>query len=107
MSVITVFVLFIICEGMKSLMFKKPSSYKYDPKKALEIKKYNFQDLESKKSQAYKELSESLASMVSGVILFASFSQKPIYLKVEKTGFGSPYHSSFSFTSTRQQSDLF
>ena len=67
--------------GMKTLMLEKPQRHECDHKKVLAISKYNFQDLASKKNQAYNGLSDFLTLMVSSIVIFG---RKPIYLYIEE-----------------------
>ena len=68
-------------EGMKSLLFEMPSSHKCDPKNCQEINKLNCQDVENKKVQACKGLSDLVTLMISGIVLFG---QKTVYLNIEE-----------------------
>ena len=97
-------------EGMKSLMLEKPPDHTCDIKKVLKVNESNFQDLASKKNQAYDKLSDLFTSMVSGIILFG---QKPIHLNIEELDSAPQqqthplYHPSFRLKSfTEPQNDL-
>jgi hypothetical protein len=93
-------------EGMKSLIFEKSFSHQCDPRKALQIKNCNSQDLENRKSQAFKGLSDLLIPMVSGIALFG---QQTIYLNIEELDSIPPstsaYHSTSSIISSPSQQD--
>ncbi|MGC2383454.1 MAG: hypothetical protein WA631_10145 [Nitrososphaeraceae archaeon] len=67
--------------GMKTLMLEKLQRHECDHKKVLAISKYNFQDLASKKNQAYSGLSDLFTLMVSSIVIFG---RKPIYLYIEE-----------------------
>jgi hypothetical protein len=97
-------------EGMKSLMLEKPPTHECDPKKVLAVDKSNFQDLASKKNQAYDKLSDLFTSMVSGIILFG---KKTFCLNIEELDSAPQqqtlplYHPSFSLKSfPESQNDL-
>jgi hypothetical protein len=68
-------------EGMKSLLLEKTSSDKCDPKNCQEINKLNCQDVENKKVQACKGLSDLVTLIISGLVLFG---QKTGYLNIEE-----------------------
>lgn len=68
-------------EGMKSLLLEKPPRHECDPKKVLEISKYNFQDLANKKNQLYNNLSDLFTLMVSSLILY---NRKQLSLHIEE-----------------------
>ena len=68
-------------EGMKSLTLKKSSGHECDPKKVLEISKYNLLDLVSKNDQVYRGLSD-LFTIIASAIIFLG--QKPLHLCVEE-----------------------
>jgi hypothetical protein len=74
-------------EGMKSLLLEKPSSHKCAPKKTQEINTLNGQDIENKKEQACKGLSDLVTLMISGIVLFG---QKTIYLNIEELNSAPP-----------------
>ena len=90
-------------------MLEKPPTHECDPKKVLLVNKSNFQDLASKKNQAYDKLSDLFTSMVSGIILFG---QKTFCLNIEELDSAPQqtdplYHPSVRLKSfTEPQNDL-
>jgi len=98
-------------EGMKSLLLQKLPRHECDPKKVLEISKYNSQDLTSRKIKTYEGLSDFLTLVASSLILFG---QKPIHLNIEELDSTPPpqkqtsslNHPAFreSFTESQNQS---
>jgi len=74
-------------EGMKSLLLEKPSNHKCDAKKSQEINTLDCQDIEAKKEQACKGLSDLVTLMIAGTVLFG---QKTVYLNIEELNSESP-----------------
>jgi hypothetical protein len=95
---------------MKSLLLQKLPRHECDPKKVLEISKYNSQDLTSRKIKTYEGLSDFLTLVASSLILFG---QKSIHLNIEELNSTPPQkqtsslnHPAFreSFTESQNQS---
>jgi len=93
-------------DGMKSLLSEKPSIHKCDAERALMVSEYSLCDLENEKEQSLKGLTESLASLVSYIALFAMVSPKvTIYLNVEELG-SAPQRPSPSSSRTSSSAEL-
>ena len=63
---------------MKTLILQKPSSHQCDPHRVQE------QDLESRKSQSLKGLSDLLISLVSPIVLLGQLGQCTVHLNIEE-----------------------
>lgn len=87
-------------KGMKTLILQKPSSHQCDPHRVKEVQE---KDLESRKSQSLKGLSDLLISIVTPVVLLGQLGQHIIHLNIEELDTVPSSSSSTILGRSRQQ----